>query len=247
MKKIELKDLMKAGLHFGHKPANWHPKMSDFIFTQKNNVHIIDLEKTKEKLEAALEFIKKTAGSNNTDTLADKSAGQQILFVGTKIQAKKIVQKYAQQVDMPYINQRWLGGTLTNFKVINSLVKKLEKLEAQAKKDDYQKKYTKKERHEFEIEMERLEKMISGIRKMPGLPAALFITSARDEKTAIQEANKKNIPIIAICDTNANPEKITYPIPANDDAVSSIELITSLVVEAVKEGRGSGEKKEIKK
>ncbi|MBU4360638.1 30S ribosomal protein S2 [Candidatus Parcubacteria bacterium] len=224
--KITEKDLLNAGVHFGHKPSSWHPRMSDFIFGQKNNVHIIDLTKTKQKLEQALEFIKQTI----TD---DK----QLLFVGTKIQAKDIIKKYAQECKMPYVEQKWLGGTLTNFKVINGLVKKLEKFEAQAAKDDYEQKYTKKERHTFNVEMERLTKMIEGIRPMKQTPVAIFAASAREEKTAISEANKKGIPIIAICDTNTNPTKVTYPIPANDDATKSIELITKLICETVMENK----------
>lgn len=222
----DLKELMEAGLHFGHRPTAWHPKMSEFIYGQKNGVHIIDLEKTKKMLGVALEFVKKVASEN-----------KQILFVGTKIQAKEIIKKYAKEVNMPYINERWLGGTLTNFKVINGLVKKLKKLEDQAKDEDYEKKYTKKERHEFKIEIERLKKMVEGIRNMDSLPAAVFIVSARDEKTAVREALRKKIPSIAICDTNANPTKITYPIPSNDDAIKSIEVITKLVTGAIEEGK----------
>ncbi len=226
------KELAAAGVHFGHRVGSWHPKMADFIYGQRNNVHLIDLVKTKKMLETALEFVKKTA-----------SAGGQILFVGTKIQGKEIIKKYATETGMPYVNERWLGGTLTNFKVINGLVKKLKKLEEQALADDYEKKYTKKERHEFRLEIERLKKMVEGIRNMEILPAAIFILSARDEKTAVSEASRKKIPSVAICDTNSNPEKITYPIPGNDDAIKSIELITSLVAEAVKEGRLSASAK----
>ena len=224
------KELLKAGVHFGHKTLSWHPKMSDFIFGQKNNVHIIDLEKTRKKITEALEYIKNIIAKDESDPNQDN----QILFVGTKIQAKKIIKEYAQSINMPYVNTKWLGGTLTNFKVIHNLVKKLNDLEKQAEQDDYSKKYTKKERLEFKSEMERLTKMIEGIRHMPKLPKAIFIASARDEKTAVKEANLKNIPSIAIVDSNADPTKITYPIPGNDDAVKSIELITSLVTETIK-------------
>lgn len=220
------KELAEAGVHFGHRVTSWHPKMSDFIFGQKNNVHLIDLEKTKEMLGSALKFVKKTA-----------AASRQILFVGTKVPSKEIVKKYAEEVGMPYVNERWLGGTLTNFKVINGLVKKLKKLEERAQEEDYEKKYTKKERHEFRLEVERLKKMVDGIRNMDNLPTAVFIVSARNEKTAVSEAGRKKIPSVAICDTNSNPEKITYPIPGNDDAIKSVELITSLVAEAIKEGQ----------
>jgi len=220
------KELFKAGVHFGHKPSNWHPKMADFIYSQKNNVHIIDLEKTYQQLTKATEFIKKVA-----------SEGGKILFVGTRVQSKEIVKKYAEQVNMPYVTERWLGGTLTNFKTIHGLVIKLKNLEDQAKKEDYEKKYTKKERHDLKIDMERLNKIIGGIRDMEQLPSAVFIASARYEKTAVRECNIKDIPNIAICDTNSNPEKITHAIAGNDDAVKSIELITSLIAEAIKEGQ----------
>lgn len=220
------KELAAAGVHFGHRVGSWHPKMAEFIYGQRNNVHLIDLVKTRKRLEVALNFIKKTAAN-----------GGQILFVGTKIQGKEILKKLAEEVGMPYVNERWLGGTLTNFKVVNGLVKKMKKLEEQAQSDDYEKKYTKKERHEFRLEIERLKKMVEGIRNMETLPAAVFMISARDEKTAVSEACRKKIPSVAVCDTNANPEKITYPIPANDDAIKSIELIASLIAEAVKEGK----------
>lgn len=223
---ITEKDLLNAGSHFGHKPSSWHPRMSDFIFGQKNNIHIINLAKTKQKLEQALEFVKKTIIDD-----------EQILFVGTKIQAKDIIKKYAKECEMPYVEQKWLGGTLTNFKVINGLVRKLEKLEAQVTKDDYEQKYTKKERHIFSEEIKRLKKMIEGIRFLKQIPAAIFLASAREEKTAIHEANKKGIPIIAICDTNSDPTKVSYPIPANDDATKSIEFITKLIANAVKENK----------
>lgn len=220
------KELMQAGAHFGHKPASWHPKMADFIYGQKNNVHIIDLTKTKEKLSLALNAIKQIA-----------SQGQQILLVGTKIQAQNIVKKCAENVNMPYVTERWLGGTLTNFKVINGLVKKLEKLEQQAAANDYQEKYTKKERQEFSLIMEKLRFLIAGIKNMQKLPTLIFIASAREEKTALKEASKMKVPVVAICDTNADPTHITYPIPANDDAIKTLELIMNLVAEAINEGK----------
>jgi len=219
------KELLTAGVHFGHKSSNWHPAMIDFIHGQKNNVHVINLTKTKQKLTEALEFVKSIA----------KKEGQ-ILFVGTKIQAQNIVKKYADSLNMPYVVKKWLGGTLTNFKVINGLIKKMESLEMQAGGEDYAKKYTKKERMEFDLEIKRIKTLAEGLRHMPSLPAAVFITSAHHEKTAVREAKKQKIPTIAICDTNTNPNEITYPIPGNDDAIKSIELITSLIAEAIKEG-----------
>lgn len=219
------KELMKAGLHFGHKPENWHPKMANFIYGQKNGVHIIDLIKSRQKMSGALEFVKKIV-----------SDGGKILFVGTKIQAKEIVKKYAMESNMPYVEEKWLGGTITNFKVINGLVKKLENLENQATKEDYEKKYTKKERLEFSLEIEHLRKNVEGIRNLTSLPKAIFLTSAKHEKTALLEARKKNIPLVAVCDSNANPDDVDYPIPGNDDAIKAIELVTSLIAQAVKEG-----------
>lgn len=219
------KELMKAGLHFGHKPENWHPQMTNFIYGQKNGVHIIDLIKARQKLSEALEFVKKTA-----------EAGGKILFVGTKVQAKEIVKKYALEANMPYVEEKWLGGTITNFKVINGLVKKLENLENQATLEDYEKKYTKKERLEFSLEIEHLNKEVEGIRNLTSLPAVIFLTSAKHEKTALLEAKKKKIPVVAVCDTNTNPYDVAYPIPGNDDAIKSIDLIASLIAEAIKEG-----------
>ncbi len=224
----EEKELFAAGAHFGHRPTNWHPKMERYIYGQKNNVQLIDLAQTRTKLAEALEFIKQVAAS-----------GGKILFVGTKVQAREIIKKYAEETGMPYVNNRWLGGTITNFKVIFGLVKKLEKLEKQAQEEDYEKKYIKKERLEFKNEMEKLASMISGTRKMENLPAAVFVASVKNEKTTVNECWRKHIPIVGICDTNANPEDVNYPIPANDDAVKSVEIITALVAEAIKEGVAS--------
>jgi len=217
------KELFKAGVHFGHQSSSWHPKMADFIFNTKNNVHIINLEKTREQIEKAMNFIKQNINSEN-----------QILFIGTRVQSKNIIKKYAEKVNMPYVNERWLGGTITNFKTIHQLVKKLERLEKQEKENDYEKKYSKKERSVFGVQIKKLKRDIGGISQINKLPTAIFIASARYNKTAIAEANKKNIPIIAICDTNSNPTKVNYPIPANDDAIKSIELITSLIAENIK-------------
>jgi small subunit ribosomal protein S2 len=217
------KELFKAGVHFGHKTSNWHPKMADFIFGSKNGVHIIDLEKTRTQLEKALKFVNEISKS-----------GKKILFIGTRIQSKNLIKKHAEEKNMPYVSERWLGGTLTNQKTIYGMVKKLKNLEKQAEKEDYEKKFTKKERQVFKIQIEKLKKDIGGIYDMENLPDALFISSARYEKTAIAEANKKNIPIVAICDTNSDPSKITYPIPANDDSIKSLELIISLIAENIK-------------
>lgn len=236
----ELLLMLKSGLHFGHRESKWHPKMEPFIFTVRNGVHIIDLERTVESLKKSLDFVTNTVAKGGT-----------ILFLGTKRQAAPIVRKYAEEAGMPYVTERWLGGTLTNFSVIQSLVKKLKKLEDQEKSDDYEKKYNKKERLDFHNEIERLEQMVGGLRDMQKQPDALFVLDIKEEKTAIREANRMNIPTVAVVDTNANPETVTFPIPANDDATKAIDMLTKLFGEAVKEGmekravEGGDTKKEV--
>lgn len=226
MKIPTIKEMVKAGVHFGHAPSKRHPSMDQYIYGVRNNVHIFDLEKTTKKIEEALEFVKETV-----------AGGNQILFVGTKKQAQDIVKEAAKSVDMPYVEKKWLGGTLTNFRVINGLVKKLKKLEEQEQNPNYAEKYTKKERLEFDLQKNKLNIMISGIKDMERMPGALFLVGACDEKTALREAQNKNIPTVAICDTNANSREIDYPVPANDDAIRSIKMITELVVEAIKSGK----------
>ncbi len=227
------KEMFVAGVHFGHKPSSWHPNMSDFIYGQKNNVQIIDLEKTSQYLKQAAETIKTVASEN-----------KKILFIGTKVQAKQIVEKHALEAGVSYITHKWLGGTLTNFKVIRGMVKKMEDLEKMSEEEDYEKKYTKKERQDFKDEIDRLDHVVGGIRHLDKLPDLIFIASAKDEKTAVQEAMKKNIKTIAICDTNSNPNQITYPIPGNDDATKSLELITNTITMALKEGKQEAKKEE---
>ena len=226
MQKIELKDLMKAGIHFGHRPSAWCPKMEPFLFGSKSGVHVINLEKSKEQLEKNAAFVRSIVGSGGT-----------ILFVGTKPQAKEIIKSYAIKVEMPYVVERWLGGTLTNFKEIFGLVKKLQRLTKESQQDDYEEKYTKKERLVFSQEMTKLEKDIGGISGMTKLPEAIFITSVRDEKTAVRESIRKDVPIIGVCDSNANPEGINHIIPANDDAVKSIEFVVKYITFAIEEGK----------
>ncbi len=226
MQKIELKDLMKAGIHFGHRSSAWCPKMEPFLFGTKSGIHIINLEKSKEQFEKVAAFVQSVVGSGGT-----------ILYVGTKPQAKEIVKKYAIQVEMPYVTERWLGGSLTNFKEIFGLVKKLQRLTKESQQDDYEEKYTKKERLVFSQEIKKLEKDIGGISDMSKLPDAIFITSVRDEKTAVSESTKKEIPIIGVCDSNANPENIGHIVPANDDAVKSIEYVVKYITDAIEEGK----------
>jgi len=221
----DLMTMLKAGAHFGHQLSKRHPKMEPYIFTAKSGFHIINLEQTQVKLEQALAFVKKVVAGGGT-----------ILFLGTKKQASPIIAKYAKEVDMPYITERWLGGTITNFGEISRVIRKLTNLKKQ-KVTGALEKYTKKEQLEFNREIEKLEKMVGGVEKVNKIPDAIFVIDIKKEKTAVSEAGKKNIPIIALCDTNVNPDKVTYPIPANDDAVKSIEIFTQLIAEAVKEGQ----------
>ncbi len=221
MKIPDIKELFKEGVHYGHKTSKRHPKASSFIYTKYNDVHIIDLEKTREKLKEALGFIEGIV----------KKKGL-IVFIGSKKQAKDIVKTAALGCDMPYIIGRWIGGTFTNFVNIHKLVNKLEKLEKD-KEDGSWEVYTKKERVAFTKELNKLEDTVGGIKQMKKLPAAIFVIDIKKERTAIREAQKMNIPIIALADTNVNPELVDYHIPANDDALRSIKLITTLIAEAI--------------
>lgn len=220
-----LLELLQAGVHFGHKTSKSHPKMSPFIFGIKNSVHILNLEETQKHLEKALAFLKETA-----------KQGKKILFVGTKKQAKDIVKKCAMDCGMPYATGRWVGGTITNFPVVSTLVQKMKTLRTQRDAGELAK-YTKKEQLDFQREIERLEGMVGGLETLTTLPDVLYIWDIRTEETALREAKRKKIPIVAVCDTNINPTGIDYVIPANDDAVKSVELITSLVAVAINEGK----------
>lgn len=226
MRDITLLELLKSGVHFGHQTGRWHPKMKRYIFSSRNGVYIIDLEKTKTLLEKAYAFVRDTVAKGGT-----------ILFVGTKRQAKDIVQETAQRVGAPYVTERWIGGTFTNFETVSRQLKKLKKLKDERDSGAWEKKYKKHEQLVFTEEIERLEKLMGGFASLQKLPDAVFIIDLRNEKTAVLEAKKVGMPIIAMVDTNVNPEYATYPIPANDDATKSIELITNLMAEAITEGR----------
>lgn len=226
MRDISLLELLKHGVHFGHQTGRWHPKMRPYIFSSRNGVYIIDLEQTKASLERALGFVRETVAKGGT-----------VLFVGTKRQAKGIVEEQAKRAGMPYVTERWIGGAFTNFSTVSRQLKKLKQLKSDRDAGVWEKKYKKHEQLVFGEEIERLEKLIGGIQYLEKLPDAVFIVDVKEEKTAIMEAKKVHIPMIAMVDTNVNPELITYPIPANDDATKSIELITSLVADAVIEGR----------
>lgn len=220
-----LLDLMQAGVHFGHRTTKWHPKMEPYIFGARNNVHVINLEKTLEKLKEALDAVRETVGK-----------GGVILFVGTKTQAQELVKRSATEVSMPYVVTRWLGGTLTNFKVIRNRVKYFLDLKDKQTRGELQK-YTKKEQLLFAREIEDLEEKFGGVASLERLPDMIYVIDIKHEDTAVREAKQMKVKIVAICDTNVNPTGISYCIPGNDDAVKAIEFITRLVAEAVKEGK----------
>lgn len=217
-----LTELLEAGAHFGHKKERSHPRAKKFTFTIRDGVYVIDLEKTVEQLKLSIDYLQKA--------LQD---GKTILFVGTKRQAKEAVKKTAESLGMPYITERWLGGMLTNFETISKNLKQLEKLEELVKSEDFQK-FTKKERRRIEEKIAKILVVFSGLRKMNKLPDVLFIVDAAKESVAVAEARKMNIPIIGICDTNANPDLINWPIPANDDSEKALQLILAEVEENLK-------------
>ena len=231
----DLMTMLKSGVHFGHQLSKRNPKMKPYIFTAKSGFHIINLEQTQEKLAEALAFVNKVVANGGT-----------ILFLATKKQAQKIVTNHAKDCGMPFITERWLGGTFTNFGEISKLIKKYSSLKKQKEAGELSK-YTKKERLEIEREIEKLHQIVGGIEGMTKIPDAIFVIDIKKEKTAIAEAVKRNIPIIAMCDTNVNPAPINYVIPANDDAVKSIDLITGLIAEEVKSAAKTATLKTVEK
>ncbi len=225
MEQPKLEDFLAAGAHFGHQASKWHPKMKPYIYTERNTVHIIDLQQTQDRLKQAQEFV--------ADLVAN---GGTVLFVATKRQAQKTIKKVAEQIEMPYVNERWLGGTFTNFGSIKKQIKKLEDLEKKRQSGELGK-YTKKEQVMFDKEIDRLTRFFGGLRKMSKLPEAIFVIDLNEEASALREAKRKGVKIMAVCDTNVDCSKVDYCIPANDDAVKVIELITAAIGEAVIEGR----------
>ncbi len=224
MKEISLLELLQSGAHFGHKTSRWNPKMKPYIFTVRNDIHILDLEKTRKALSEAIEFAGNIAQTGGT-----------ILFIGTKRQARSIIEKQAKVAGQPYINVRWLGGTFTNFKTIQKTVRKLEKLQELKTSGQLESRYTKKERLMVEREIEKLEKLFTGMKDMKRIPQAVFIADINYDDIALAEARKMKVPIIAIVDTNSNPDGVDYAIPCNDDATAAIDLVTSTIAQAVKE------------
>jgi len=231
MKVPSVVEMLQAGVHFGHQVSRWHPKMEEYIFTERNGVHVIDLERTREELEKVLKSVH--------DLAAD---GKQILFITTKPQAREIVRNAAVDCGMPYLVERWIGGLITNFPEMKKLFKKYVSLKDQQASGELER-YTKHEQVKIIKGLEKMEKNLSGIAYLEKMPDALFVPSLQCEKTAVNEANRVGVPIIGICDTNANPDKADFVIPANDDAVNSIKMMVELVAEAIKEGRAEYEKK----
>ncbi len=222
-----IEQMLKAGMHFGHRTSKWHPKAAPFIFTKRHGVHIIDLVQSRKMLIEAMAFMEKFV-----------QEGKVILFVGTKMQAKKAIKSLAEETGMPYVTEKWMGGCLTNFLVIKKMVKKYNDY-LRDKSSGKLDKYVKKEKVSIEKEMTKLELKVGGIKDMNRIPDALFVWDINNEKTAILEARKKNIPVIAICDTNTNPSEINYPIPSNDDATKTIKLLTNTIKENLLEAKAN--------
>lgn len=220
-----LQELLQAGVHFGHRESKRHPKMDPYLFGARNGVHVVDLERTQEKLREAC-----------TAVQALVRQGKTILFVGTKDQARTIIREAAERVGMPYVINRWLGGTLTNFSVIRQMIQKYRALIRSRDTGELQQKYTKFEQSQMNQEITRLENAVGGIAALDSIPDALFIVDIREEETAVREAKRKGVTTFAICDSNVDPTLVTYPIPGNDDAVSSIRLLVQVFTDAVREG-----------
>ena len=225
MSVISMKQLLEAGVHFGHHTRRWNPKMKEYIFTERNGIYIIDLQKTVKKIDEAYYFIRDLAMDGGT-----------VLFVGTKKQAQESIEQEAKRCEMYYVNQRWLGGMLTNFKTIQSRINKLRKIEKMEADGDFEL-LPKKEVIKLKAEQEKLEKNLGGIKEMRKLPSAMFVVDPRKEHIAILEAKALGIPVVAIVDTNCDPDEADYPIPGNDDAIRAVKLIASKIADAVLEGR----------
>lgn len=225
MQEISLLEMLKSGVHFGHQLKRWHPKMEPYLYTTRGGIHVIDLEKTAQMLREACDFIS-----------ALIAKGGKVLFVATKRQAQPIVRKASEEIGMPFVTERWIGGTLTNYENISKLTKRLKDLRQKRERGELQK-YTKREQLQFSEEITYLESLVGGIEDLAGLPQAIFIVDTKKEKTALREARKKKIPVVAMVDSNSNPDLIDYPIPSNDDATKSIKLIVSAVEEVIKEAQ----------
>ncbi|ARS37462.1 30S ribosomal protein S2 [Pontibacter actiniarum] len=225
MASTNYKELLEAGVHFGHLTRKWDPKMAPYIFMEKNGIHIIDLNKTLVALDEATAAIKNIAKS-----------GRKILFVATKKQAQEIVAEEARRLKMPYVTERWLGGMLTNFATVRKSLKKMSTIDKMMKDPEQSKALAKREKLMLSREREKLDRVLGGIADLSRLPAALFVVDVKREHIAVKEAQKLNLPVFAVCDTNSNPELVDFPIPANDDASKSVALIVSIVGKAIEEG-----------
>ena len=227
-----LLEMLKAGVHFGHQTSKWHPKMKQYIFGSKNGVHVIDLERTQEELDKTLKYVKSLSAS-----------GKVVLFVGTKHQARDIIKEAAESCNMPYLVERWIGGLLTNFSEVKKRLKKYRELKDMFATGEIEK-YSKKERVMLKKKLENMDKYLVGLVNLEEMPDVLYIADMRIEKTAALEAEKMEIPVVAVTDTNVNPKRVSYLIPANDDAVNSIRMMANLVAESLNEGKLEWEKKQ---
>jgi len=222
---VDVKALLEAGAHFGHKTERWHPKMAPYIHSKRGGSHVIDLVKTASKLEEALSFL---------NTIAEKN--RQILFVGTKKQAQEIVKKLAENTKQPYVTERWLGGMLTNWNTIGGRIKHLVELESKMANGELSAKYNKLEIQRFQEEIDSLNKLYGGIKELNARPGAVVVFGIVDDANAVAEANKLKLPVVGICDTNSDPSDIDYPIPANDDAIKTLQLIADYIQSAIEAG-----------
>ena len=225
MAAVSMKQLLEAGVHFGHQTRRWNPKMAEYIFTERNGIYIIDLQKTVKKLDEAYNFVKEVS-----------MEGKSVLFVGTKKQAQDSIKEEAERAGAYYVNARWLGGMLTNFSTIRRRIARLKQLRAMQEDGTFDL-LPKKEVIKLNLEIDRLEKFLGGIKDMPEMPGALFIVDPRKEKIAVAEAKKLDIPVVAIVDTNCDPDEIDYVIPGNDDAIRAVKLIAGAMADAIIEGR----------
>ncbi|MFW6409691.1 MAG: 30S ribosomal protein S2 [Halanaerobiales bacterium] len=232
MSVVTMKQLLESGVHFGHQTRRWNPKMEEYIFTERNGIYIIDLQQTVKLMDKAYDYVKEMAAQN-----------KKILFVGTKRQAQETIKKEAERCGMPYVNQRWLGGMLTNYQTIKKRIDRLEELEKMEEEGVFEV-LPKKEVIELNREHEKLQKFLGGIRHMNGLPDVVYITDSRKESIAVSEARKLNIPLVSIVDTNCDPDLIDYIIPGNDDAIRAVKLISSRIADAVLEGKQGEQIKE---
>lgn len=229
---VDIKQLLEAGAHFGHKTSRWHPKMAPYIHSKRGGSHIIDLTKTVEGLERALNFLEDTAAE-----------GKQILLVSTKRQAQDIIKKTAQELDMPFVTERWLGGMLTNRNTMNARIKHLKDLESKMETGQLASKYSKLEVQRFQEEIDEMNGIYGGIKNMAAKVGAVFVIDITHDVNAIREARKLNIPVVALVDTNADPTQVEYPVPCNDDAIKTIALITDYVKAAIEAGKNKYAKK----